>query len=241
MSIAQAVQQTIESIPAGKIFSYQELPDYSKSPGAVIKAVSRLVEEKRLERFSKGKFYIPKKGLLGARKPSDSELLRTMLYKNGRLRGYITGLSLFNQLGLTTQVPRTITLAINGGRQEKEFGTIKIKTLVIRAPIEEKAVLPLQYLDALKQIKIIPDSDINLSLKILKKKVSELPKEDQERLVYLAETYYGPQVRALVGLIYSSLNLTVPQSLIFSLNPTTTYTLTLDQENWPMAGAWHIR
>ena len=241
MSIAQAVQQTIESIPAGKIFSYQELPDYSKSPGAVIKAVSRLVEEKRLERFSKGKFYIPKKGLLGARKPSDSELLRTMLYKNGRLRGYITGLSLFNQLGLTTQVPRTITLAINGGRQEKEFGTIKIKTLVIRAPIEEKAVLPLQYLDALKQIKIIPDSDINLSLKILKKKVSELPKEDQERLVYLAETYYGPQVRALVGLIYSSLNITVPQSLIFSLNPTTTYTLTLDQESWPMAGAWHIR
>ena len=102
-------------------------------------------------------------------------------------------------------------------------------------------MLPLQYLDALKQIKIIPDSDINLSLKILKKKVSELPKEDQERLVYLAETYYGPQVRALVGLIYSSLNITVPQSLIFSLNPTTTYTLTLDQESWPMAGAWHIR
>lgn len=50
-----------------------------------------------------------------------------MLYKDGRLRGYITGLSLFNQLGLTTQVPRTVTLAINGGRQEKEFGTIKTK------------------------------------------------------------------------------------------------------------------
>ena len=78
--------------------------------------------------------------------PSDLELLRTMLYKNGRLRGYITGLSLFNQLGLTTQVPRTITLAINGGRQEKEFGTIKIKTQVTRVPIEEKDVLPLQYL-----------------------------------------------------------------------------------------------
>ena len=241
MSIAQTVQQSLENIPAGKIFSYQELPDYAKSPGAVIKAVSRLVEEKRLERFSKGKFYIPKKGLLGARKPSDSELLRTMLYKNGRLRGYITGLSLFNQLGLTTQVPRTITLAINGGRQEKEFGTIKIKTLVTRAPIEEKYVLSLQYLDALKQIKTIPDSDINLSLKILKKKVSELPKEDQVRLISLAEKYYGPQVRALIGLIYSSLNLTVPQSLALSLNPTTTYKLTLNEEDWPMAGEWHIR
>ena len=241
MSIAQTVEKSLERMPAGKIFSYQELPDYAKSSGAVIKAISRLVEEKRLERFSKGKFYIPKKGLLGSRKPSDSELLRTMLYKNGRLRGYITGLSLFNQLGLTTQVPRTITLAINGGRQEKEFGTIKIKTQVTRAPIEEKDVLPLQYLDALKQIKVIPDSDINLSLKILRKKISELSKQDQVRLVYLAEKYYGPQVRALVGLLYSSLNLSVPQSLELSLNPTTTYKLNLDLKEWPMAREWNIR
>ena len=174
MSIAQTVEKSVESIPAGKIFSYQELPSYAKSPGAVIKAISRLVEEKRLERFSKGKFYVPKKGLLGSRKPSDSELLRSMLYKDGRLRGYITGLSLFNQLGLTTQVPRTVTLAINGGRQEKEFGTIKIKMQVTRVPIEEMDVPLLQYLDALKEIKSIPDSDINLSLKILRKKISEL-------------------------------------------------------------------
>ncbi len=102
-------------------------------------------------------------------------------------------------------------------------------------------MLPLQYLDALKQIKTIPDSDINLSLKILKKKVSELPKEDQVRLVSLAEKYYGPQVRALIGLIYSRLNLTVSQSLALSLNPTTTYKLTLNEEDWPMAGEWHIR
>ena len=241
MSIAQTVEKSVESIPAGKIFSYQELPSYAKSPGAVIKAISRLVEEKRLERFSKGKFYVPKKGLLGSRKPSDSELLRSMLYKDGRLRGYITGLSLFNQLGLTTQVPRTVTLAINGGRQEKEFGTIKIKMQVTRVPIEENDVPLLQYLDALKDIKSIPDADINLSLKILRKKISELNSEDQARLVFLAEKYYGPQVRALVGLLFSSLNLSVPESLVLSLNPTTIYKLNLNHKDWPMAGEWNIR
>jgi len=186
MSIAQTIQKSVESIPAGKIFSYQELPDYARSPEAVIKAVGRLVDEKRLERFSKGKFYRPKNGLLGSQKPSDSELLRSMLYKGGRLRGYITGLSLFNQLGLTTQVPRTITLAINGGRQEKEFGTIKIKTQVTRVPIEERDVPLLQYLDALKEIKSIPDSNINLSLKILQKKILEQPDKNRARLVSLA-------------------------------------------------------
>lgn len=241
MSITQTVQKAIENIPAGKIFSYQELPGYAKSPGAVIKAISRLVGEKRLRRFSKGRFYVPKTGILGTRKPSDNELLRSMLYKDGRLRGYVTGLSLYNQLGLTTQVPRTITLAINGGRQEKEFGTIKIKTQVARVPIEERDVPLLQLLDALKEIKSISDSNINLSLKILQKKISELSDKDQARLVSLAVKYYGPQVRALVGLLYSSLKLTTPKNLFLSLNPTTTYKLNLNEKDWPMAGEWNIR
>ena len=111
-----------------------------------------MVSDKRLERFSKGKFYMPKKGLLGFRKPSDSELIRSMLYKNGCLRGYVTGLSLYNQLGLTAQMPRTITVAYNSGRQEKEFGTIRIKTVVTRVLIQEKDVKRLQYLNVFRNI-----------------------------------------------------------------------------------------
>lgn len=241
MSIAQTIQNTVEAIPAGQIFGYQELPGYAKSPDAVIKAVSRLVADKRLERFSKGKFYVPKKGLLGLRKPSDSELIRSMLYKDGRLRGYVTGLSLYNQLGLTTQIPRTITIAYNGGRQEKEFGTIRIKTVVTRIPIQEKDVKLLQYLDALKDIKKIMDSDLNLSLKIMRKYISELSEREQGRLLKLAISYYSPQVRALVGLLLSSLKLSVPGSLSRSLNPTTIYKLKLDESQWPMAREWNIR
>lgn len=241
MSIAQTIQNTVEAMPSGQIFGYQELPAYAKSPGAVIKAISRLVADNRLERFSKGKFYVPKKGLLGARKPSDSELIRSMLYKGGRLRGYVTGLSLYNQLGLTTQVPRTITVAYNGGRQEKEFGTIRIKTVVTRIPIKEKDVKLLQYLDALKDIKKILDSDVNLSLKIIRGYISKLSDRERSRLVELALNYYNPQVRALVGLLFTDLKLSVPGSLARSLNPTTTYKLKLDRSMWPMAKEWNIQ
>lgn len=241
MSIAQTILNTVEAMPAGQIFGYQELPSYAKSPDAVIKAVSRMVSDKRLERFSKGKFYVPKKGLLGIRKPSDSELIRSTLYKNGRLRGYVTGLSLYNQLGLTTQIPRTITVSYNGGRQEKEFGTIRIKTVVTRIPIKEKDVKILQYLDALKDIKKIMDSDINLSLKIIRKYISELSEREQGRLLKLARSYYGPQVRALVGVLFTSLKLSVSNSLFRSLNPTTIYKLKLDLSTWPMAREWNIR
>ena len=241
MSIAQTIQNSVEAMPAGRIFGYQELPSYIKSPGAVIKAISRMVADKRLERFSKGKFYVPKKGLLGLRKPSDGELIRSMLYKGGRLRGYVTGLSLYNQLGLTTQIPRTITVACNGGRQKKEFGTIRIKTVVTRIPIEEKDVTLFQYLDVLKDIKKIPDSDINLSLKIMSGYISKLSAGEQGRLEKLAENYYSPQVRALIGLLFSGLKLSVPSSLALSLNPTTTYKLKLDQSSWPMAKEWNIQ
>jgi hypothetical protein len=241
MSIAQTIQNTVEAMPAGQIFGYQELPSYAKSPDAVIKAVGRMVSDKLLERFSKGKFYVPKKGLLGFRKPSDSELIRSMLYKNGRLRGYVTGLSLYNQLGLTTQIPRTITVSYNGGRQEKEFGTIRIKTVVTRIPIQEKDVKLLQYLDALKDIKKILDSDINLSLKIIQKYISELSEREQGRLLKLAQSYYSPQVRALVGLLFTKLKLSIPHSLFRSLNPTTIYKLKLDESKWPMVKEWNIR
>ena len=241
MNIAQIIQNSVESMPAGQIFGYQELPSYAKSPSAVTKAAGRMVSDKRLERFSKGRFYVPKKGMFGLRKPSDSELIRSMLYKDGRLRGYVTGLSLYNQLGLTTQVPRTITVAVNGGRQEKDFGTIRIKTVVTRIPIKENDVKLLQYLDALKDIKKILDSDVNLSLTMMRRCVSELSASEQSCFVKLVENYYGPQVRALVGLLFTSLKLSVPRSLSRSLNPTTTYKLNLDQSKWPMAKEWKIQ
>lgn len=241
MSIAQTVQQGIANMPAGQIFGYQELESYAQSPTAVIKAINRLVSEEQLARISKGKFYVPKKGLLGARKPSDGELVRSVLYKEGRLRGYVTGLSLYNLLGLTTQMPRTVTIALNGSRQEKEFATIRIRTVVTRAPVDEKNVKILQYLDALKDIKTIPDSNIDLSLKIIRRKISELSENEQSFLISLAEKYYTPQVRALVGLLFSSLCMVIPASLKLSLNPTTTYKLSLDGREWPMSKDWNIR
>lgn len=241
MSIAQAVQQSVDKIPAGQVFGYRRLDDYARSPDAVIKAISRLVQEKRLARLSKGKFYVPKKGLLGAAKPSDSELLRSVLYKNGRLRGYITGPSLFNKLGLTTQLPSTITLAMNSARQRKEFGTIKVKTLQTRAPIDESNVALLQYLDVLKDIKMISDADINEVLRIMRSKIADLSSSERDMLVSLSLEYYSPQTRALLGLLLKSSSLKGPQELKASLNPTTIYKLKLDTKRWPQMDKWNIR
>lgn len=240
MSVAQVVQNTIKNMPAGQIFGYSELPAYNDSPSAVIKAVSRLVSENQLERFSKGKFYIAKQGFLGKRKPSDYEVIQSILYTNGSVRGYVTGLSLYNALGLTTQIPSTITIACNGGRQKRDFGTIRIKKVMTRAPVSQKNTQLLQFLDVLKDIKNIPDADITLSLKIMQKKIYHLTPEDQDRLVLLAKEYYRPQVRALMGMLLSMHNIDLPKSLKTSLNPTTQYKLNLNAAVWPLAKDWNI-
>lgn len=241
MSIAQAVQDRISIMAAGQVFGYQELPDYARTPMAVIKAVNRLVAGNAIERLSKGKFYVPQRGLLGARKPSDSELIRSVLYRGGQLRGYITGLALFNRLGLTTQIPRTVTVAINGGRQEKDFGTIRIKTVITRFPIREEDVPLLQYLDVLRDIKKIPDADINQSFRIMQSNIVGLSAVERIRLVQLAVEYYGPQVRALLGLLMESSKIGGAAILKSSLNPTTVYKLSLNSSLWPAAKEWNIQ
>lgn len=241
MSIAQNIETYVEKLPAGQIFGYQTLPRYAQSPSAVIKTVGRMVEDKRLKRLSKGKFYVPKEGVLGEMKPSDSSLIRSVLYKGDRLKGYVTGMSLYNRLGLTTQVPRTIVIAYDGGAQTKDFGTIRIKTVISRVPIREENVKLLQYLDALKDIKKISDSDINLSLKIMRNRFSELSKVNLKKLIDLAQEYYSPQTKALTGLLLESMGFKTPGSLKKSLNPTTVFKLKLDNQIWPRAREWNIR
>jgi hypothetical protein len=240
MSIAQAIQSQIAGMPAGQVFGYEELRGYARAPSAVAKAVSRMVSDNRIERLSNGKFYVPQKGVLGLRKPSDTELIRSVLYKAGRLRGYVTGQALFNRLGLTTQLPRTITVAVEGGRQEKDFGTIRVKMVNTRFPIREQDVKLFQYLDVLREAKSIPDTDINQTLRIMKDKIAALSKPERERLIQLAVDYDAPQVRALLGLLLASAGKDAP-FLKDTLNPTTVYKLSLNQRLWPQAENWNIK
>lgn len=240
MSIAQTVEDSVTNMPAGRIFGYTELPSYSSHPLAVIKTIERMVAKKRIQRLAKGRFYVAKEGILGKRKPSDEELIRSYLYKNGKLRGYVTGLALYNRLGLTTQVPKAIKIACNGSRQEKDLGTIKIKTVVSRALVDKDNVIPLQYLDVLKDIKKIPDSDINETLRAIQKLISKLKSKEIQQMACIAKEFYSPQVRALLGMLLLDIDSNLSNKIKKSLNPTTTYKINLDENIWPLLKKWNF-
>lgn len=241
MTISATLKQRVKQFSLGQVFGYGDIAVYQDAPSAVVKAMGRLLKEGEIKRLSKGRFYKPKQGIFGDLKPSDSELLKTVLYKDGQLRGYVTGIALYNKLGLTTQLPRTITVAIEGGRQIKDFGTLRIKLVKSRAPVKAADVMLLQYLDVLRDIKLIPDTDVNTSLKMMGAKLSKLDEKQLKRIQYLAKEYYTAACRAVLGLLLEHNKQYVDLTLRASLNSLTRYSLDLDPAQWPIFFKWYIK
>ena len=241
MSIAAAVNQTIDRIPPGQIFGYDVFPQYQEAPGAVVRAVNRSVESKRLKRVSKGRFYVPRKGVLGDTPLSDEARLRDELYRNGQRCGYVTGPALHNRLGLTTQVPKTITVATNRAAQTKNFGTIRIKLTPRRVPISDSVVPLLEILDVLRDLKQLADAGIGRVLKTLSRSLMDLAPAERKYLQRLALDYYNAGTRAVLGMLLTRNGQEILPTLRSSINPTTRFILGIDSGKWPEGRAWNIR
>ena len=110
MKVSQKIDSQLKNIIEGVTFKYQDLTLEPSEYGAATKTVERLIAEGKLQRASKGVFYKPKQTIFGTLQPREGELLKQYLFKNGQRVAYITGASLYNQMGLTTQIPFTILL-----------------------------------------------------------------------------------------------------------------------------------
>ncbi|ASK33648.1 hypothetical protein CEK62_04205 [Alcanivorax sp. N3-2A] len=236
---AQVVNQ-VSRAPEGRVFGYDALPVYRKSPGAVVKAISRMVQTGQLRRLRKGQFYKPRWGILGEVPLKDSEKLRPFLYREGRQVGYITGVSLYNRLGLTTQVPRVVTLARGGSATNMELKTFSLRVVAARAPVNKQDVPAFELLDALKDIRRIPDTTPQSALQKLMVRIEKLEDGSLSRMVELAIRFYPPMVRALLGLVLETLDRSGFQQLEGSLNPLSRYKVPLDARVWPLSRKWRL-
>lgn len=240
MTIAAAVEKSVAQFKLGQVFTYNDLPEYRRACEAVVKAMSRLVATNRLAKAGKGKFYIPRQGVLGLVPLDDAERLRTLMYKDGCQIGYITGAALFNKLGLSTQQPKTIEIASTASRQQKDFGTIRVRLVTTYAPVENNVPL-LELLDALKSCKKIPDASVNEVLLLLQMQLNNLDSTDVEKIQQLAILYYPASTKAVLGALLSSNQQHVLPELKNSLNPSTRYKIGLSPQRWPQAKIWFIQ
>lgn len=198
---------------------------------ATFKALERMVKKGELKRAEKGLYYIPQKSIFGELPLSAKDFAQKYLYVGEKRIGYITGVNLFNKYGLTTQLSNTIEIATNTRKNSREYQGIKIKFIQNKAPITEENLKYLEILDILKNLKNIPDSDIQENYTLMKEIILKLAYEEIIILLDLAEKYYTAVVLALLGSMVEEKNILRVKKIKESLNKTTTFKLNLKIKN----------
>lgn len=227
MNIALEVRNRINSLDYGIVIKYSDLIDITDNLLALSKALSRMVKDNKLEKIEKGVFYKPKNSKFGKISPNINEIVKKELEKDGDISGYITGINLYNKLGLTTQISNVIEIATNKRKVPKEIMGTKIKFIQVNLKVDKNNVNLLQILDAIKSIKKIPDSNLNENYKILKYKISELSQKEQEKIRDIALNY-SPITRALLGSILEEISSVDLSILENSLNAFTKFNIDID-------------
>src|ERR1022692_741232 len=126
MKTAEYIAFNIDRLPKGYVFTYGEFLEDVSRKEAIIKALNRLAVSGKIVKLAKGKFYKPETTPFGRLKPSQYQIVKDLLEDNGKLIGYLTGYSIYNQLGLTTQLSNTIQIGKNQIRPSFKRGLYTI-------------------------------------------------------------------------------------------------------------------
>jgi hypothetical protein len=240
MKVAAQIRKTIIMLPNDKIFGYADLSIRKKDYQTSAKALERLQKQGLIKKISKGVFYKPIKTVFGDLEPDDSEKLKPYLFKNGKRIAYITGESLYNQMNLTTQMAFRIKIA-SDRRINIDKGAIKAKSVKSYANVTETNYMFLGFLDAIKDIKQIPDCTVASAVKFLSKRLEEFNDKKVDELVKYA-LLYPPRVRALWAIVQEKFTTDFDLSdLKGSLNPTTIFKLNIKEADWPTIKNWQIK
>ena len=84
MVVSRQIKDKLSSTPAGVILTIRDFGLEMRYQQALVKALSRLVQQGGLQRIAKGKYYVPKKTIFGMLKPTESELIKDYLVQNGK-------------------------------------------------------------------------------------------------------------------------------------------------------------
>jgi hypothetical protein len=230
----------IERLPKGYVFTYKDFINQVNSKESIVKALNRLVASGKIEKLSKGKFYKVKNTVFGKLKPDVDQVVKDLLEKDGKVIGYITGYGIYNQLGFTTQVANTIQIAKNDVRPAIKRGIYKISFIKQKNNITKENIYLLQILDVIKNIKKIPDSSIDNSVKRLLTIINELPKDKYITLLRLS-IKYPPSTRALLGSLLETIDKEIDLTkLRSSLNPISNYDINISDNILPTKKNWNI-
>lgn len=240
MKLPEQIRNRIEQMPKGSLFGYADLDILPSQYVSAAKVLERLQQKEVIKKLSKGRFYRPEKTLFGELQPDYQEQLSVYLFEDGKRIAYVTGPALYNRLGLTRQVANRLKIASLNKRITINRGTLKAKAVKSYVPVTTQNFELLGYLDALKDIKKIPDAPVQSTLRMMRNLIKDLDAQKRQELLGYA-FYYPARVRALLGAILEAdfKNEDV-STLKASLNPLTIFKIGITPVMLANAPNWNI-
>lgn len=240
LKTSEYIAVKVDRLQKGYVFTYADFVTDVNSKEAVIKALNRLVKAGKIAKLAKGKYYKPEATPFGNLAPNQAQVVKDLLEENGKITGYLTGYSIYNQLGLTNQVSNVIQIGKNQVRPNFKRERYTISFVRQKNIITKENVPLLQILDAIRYIKKIPDTTLEASCKRLVSIVRDISPDDQVTMVRLA-LKYPPMVRALLGALLDQVKAdSVSEPLYKSLNPITKYKVKGAVNVLRSTGKWNI-
>jgi len=242
MKTTEYIQLKIDRLPKGYVFTYEDFINEVNKKEAVIKSLNRMTASNVINKISKGKFYKPEGTAFGTLPPEKKQIVKDLLEKDGKLIGYITGYSVYNQLGLTTQISKSIQIGRNDFKPTIQRGIYAIFFIRQKNTITKENVPLLQILDAIRDIRYIPDTSTSSAVDKMITIIKSLDTNKQIMLTKLVMKY-PPATRALSGAILEYIEEKELAILLQkSLDPITIYGLfNIDSNTLPTAYNWNIK
>ncbi len=241
MKIIDKIESQIKKIPQGQVFTYTDFDIEVERKDTIVKTLNNLVAKGKITKLSKGKFYKPQVTEFGALVPSLYQIVKDFIEKDGKLIGYLTGYSVYNELLLTTQIANIIQIGTNQYRRPLKRGNYKISFVLQANKITKANYRLLQILDAVRFVRSIPATTTDEACRRLIQIFKELTAEEKLKITHLALNYTD-YVRALCGAILEMNN--ADKSLLAmldkSLNGVSTYKLGVSENILPDKTKWRI-
>lgn len=240
MKVSEYISLTIDRFPKGYVFTYADFYTEVTKKEAVIKALNRMVESGKLAKLSKGKYYKPESTPFGKLQPNQAQVVKDLLEDDGKVLGYLTGYSIYNQLALSTQVSNIIQIGKNTVRPTFKRERYTISFVKQKNTITKENIPLLQLLDAIRYIKKIPDANFQSSCRRLIAIIKDLPDKDKNTLIRLA-LKYPPSTRALLGAMLDEMKDTPRANALYkTLNPITKYKFSNASQVLSTTEKWNI-
>ena len=242
MKTSYYIEDKINRLPKNYVFTYTDFLTEVNKREAIIKHLNRMAQSGKINKLSKGKYYKPQESVFGILLPEQYQIVKDLLEEDGKRIGYITGYSVYNNLGLTTQVSNTIQIGKQQTRPKLKRGRFIISFIKQKNTINKENIPLLRLLDVIRFIKKIPDATVNKSCKRLLVLLNGLSNDEQVQIIKLAFKY-SPGTRALLGALLSSIEIKEEgwlNELFESLNPITTYGIPVSKDVLPTSKYWYI-